>query len=149
MFDRHEMFSDFKRLGLIYRKILVAGIPCDRSVVFHGGTVVFFHNGTAHATSDARRHFDEAVVHVAAFDIFQTFFAVFHAVDRHISVLVVLKRHRFKYAAGCREKSCAAFVEVVHIRFRRDSCVFQPFRKFLKSQDGVNVPFVKVRLVLF
>ena len=30
-----------------------------------------------------------------------------------------MKRHSFKYAAGCREKSCAAFVEVVHIRFRR------------------------------
>ena len=111
--------------------------------------MIFFHYGTAYATSAARRHLDKTIFNLSVFNVAERRYAVFDTVDRQICILVGLPRHCFQNSARRREKSRAAFFDVIHIRRQRNMRFFQPFGQFLESKNGVGVSFVIVRLVFF
>ena len=111
--------------------------------------MIFFHNRSAHAASHTRGHLDKRMMNVAVFDVFKRGYAVFYAVDRHISIAGSVKVHGFQNTARGREKSRSALLLRIHFFFKNDAFVIEPFGEFLVGQNGVDDSVVVGRLVLF
>ena len=110
--------------------------------------MVFLHDRATDAGADARGHFDEAVVHLAAFNVLQRGDAVLHAVQRHIAVAGRVLLHGLENAAGRREEARAALFAGHTVLTDRNVLFSQPLGKLLERKHRVHDVLVLLRLVL-
>ena len=140
-------------------KFGVYGIDDERSrktdvykrqyIILDGGAVVFFHDGTADTASDARGHFNKAMVKVSVFDIAERGNTVLHSVDSEICVARLVLRHCLEDSACRGEESRAAVVVFLTLLFQLAMLGVKPSCKLLKGEYGVDNAFVVVGFVLF
>ena len=134
---------------LSHVEILLARIGGDGDVVLDGrGAVVLLHDRTADTAAHAGRHFYEALVDAAAFNVLEGGDAVLHAVQSEISIAGGILCHGLQYAAGGGEEAGAAFGGIVQFLFKSDPFGLQPVGQLLKGQYGIHKPLVMLCLVL-
>ena len=128
----------FKRVGLIYYKLLSARIVCNRHVALDGSAVILFHYRTVNAASGAGGHFNKAAVNASAFNVAQCGDAVFGAVNGKVGVSGHFPVHCLEYAARSGEEAGAAVIVGVGALFGSDLCLVKPICQLLKGQHRVN-----------
>ena len=149
MLDHGKGLFEGHGSGLSHVEVLLARIGGDGNVVLDGGgAVVLLHDGAADAAAYAGRHFNEALMDAAAFNILEGGDAVLHAVQGEIGIAGGVLGHGLENTAGGGEKAGAAFGGVVHFLFKGDPFGLEPVGQLLKGQDRIHEPLIMLRLVL-
>ena len=110
--------------------------------------MILFHNRSADAASDTRRHLDKALVYLSVFNILESGDTVLNAVKCHIGISGCVLCHRLEDSSGRGEETCAAFGRVVKLLIKRDMLSLEPVGKLFKGKHSVNRTLVIFCLVL-